>query len=263
MKVRALFIDMDGTLLTDHHEIALENKEAIWSLINQGVRVFLATGRPYEGTAAYHRELGLTTPFICLNGAAMYDHLTAAPIHVSSVRLPYNKRYQQVVDSSENVLIHTSRGLYCKKMDQEVGMWCEKSGIDPIRIGSLDEPPEEPVLKYSFRTSLRSEELISPITLEQDVIEWNDGFEVVGKGVSKYISMKQLMKAYRIPLRDVAAIGDGPNDIEMLQEAGTSAAMSNAVPEAKAAADFLTGSNNENGPATFITRYLLQTYAVV
>lgn len=70
MNVRAMFIDMDGTLLKSSNTISSRNMEAVNSLINQGVKVFLATGRHYEVTAPYHKEIGLRTPMICLNGAA-------------------------------------------------------------------------------------------------------------------------------------------------------------------------------------------------
>jgi HAD superfamily hydrolase (TIGR01484 family) len=69
MNVRAIFIDMDGTLLKSSNYISRRNREAIYRLINQGVKVFLATGRHYEVTVPYHKEIGLRTPMICLNGA--------------------------------------------------------------------------------------------------------------------------------------------------------------------------------------------------
>lgn len=66
MNVRAIFIDMDGTLLKALNYISRRNMEAIFKLINRGVKVFLATGRHYEVTAPYHKEIGLQTPVICL-----------------------------------------------------------------------------------------------------------------------------------------------------------------------------------------------------
>lgn len=76
MNVRAIFIDMDGTLLTASNCISRRSKQAIYGLINQGIKVFLATGRHYEVTAPYHKEIGLRTPMICLNGAAIHDQET-------------------------------------------------------------------------------------------------------------------------------------------------------------------------------------------
>ncbi|GGH75955.1 HAD superfamily hydrolase (TIGR01484 family) [Pullulanibacillus pueri] len=76
MKVRAIFIDMDGTLLNASNKISHRNREAIYRLINQGVKVFLATGRHYDVTAPYHKDIGLCTPMICLNGAVIHDAIT-------------------------------------------------------------------------------------------------------------------------------------------------------------------------------------------
>ncbi|MDF2036264.1 HAD hydrolase family protein [Cytobacillus oceanisediminis] len=65
----------------------------------------------------------------------------------------------------------------------------------------------------------------------------------------------------RISPNEVSAIGDGPNDIEMLRHVGTGVAMGNACDRAKAAADFVTGHHENDGLAEFIERYLLKSYA--
>ena len=87
MNERAIFIDMDGTLLKALNYISRRNMEAIFKLINRGVKVFLATGRYYEVTAPYHKEIGLQTPIICLNGAAIHDAETGRVMQMKAVRL--------------------------------------------------------------------------------------------------------------------------------------------------------------------------------
>ncbi|OIJ21684.1 hypothetical protein BKP45_02900 [Anaerobacillus alkalidiazotrophicus] len=90
MDIRAVFIDMDGTLLTKKNEISKRNTEAIYMLINQGVKVFLATGRPFDITVPYHKQRRLQTTMICLNGAAIYDghtgNLTRLPKRILSLQ---------------------------------------------------------------------------------------------------------------------------------------------------------------------------------
>lgn len=60
-----------------------------------------------------------------------------------------------------------------------------------------------------------------------------------------------------IPGEEIMAFGDGTNDRKMLEKVGTGVAMANGVPEVKAAADYITASNDEEGVARFIEKYVL------
>ena len=78
--------------------------------------------------------------------------------------------------------------------------------------------------------------------------------EIVAEGVSKAVALQRLTEARGISLSDVVAIGDGPNDAEMLRVAGYAVAMANAAPETVDVADGVTGTNDEDGVAGAIER---------
>jgi len=263
MNIRALFIDMDGTLLTVSNNISHRNMEAINKLMNQGVMVFLATGRHFEVTAPYHKEIGLQTPMICLNGAAIHDGETGRMIQMETVKVNEELLHHLTAEDPCNVIIHTSNGLYCKETNEEIDYWTKVGQIPPRYIGDLRLANYNDVLKYSVRTD---EQNISALFKEEaDVINWNDGFEMVAPNVSKWSAIKKLLRAYRINPNEVVAIGDGPNDIEMLRHVGTGVAMGNAREEVKAVSDFVTGHHENDGLAEFIERYLLkstETFAI-
>lgn len=260
MNVRAIFIDMDGTLLSASNYISRRNMEAIYRLINQEVKVFLATGRHYEVTAPYHEEIGLRTPMICLNGATIHDGETGRILQMKTVRLNEERFHQLTAESPYNVIIHTANGLYCKETSEEIDYWTKVGQIPPRYIGDLRQANYQDVLKYSVRTGSPSSELSALFKNEADVIDWNDGFEIVAPNVSKWSAIKSLLTEFRISPNEVVAIGDGPNDIEMLRHAGTGVAMGNADEKVKAAADFVTGHHENDGLAEFIERYLLKSY---
>ena len=67
MNYKLIVTDMDGTLLNGEHEISQKNKEALKFAADKGVNVAIATGRIYESTIKYARELGIKTPIICCN----------------------------------------------------------------------------------------------------------------------------------------------------------------------------------------------------
>lgn len=262
LDIRAMFIDMDGTLLTTSNEISQRNSEAIYKLINQGVKVFLTTGRQFEITAPYHRALGLKTPMICLNGASIHDGQTGKAIQTKPLMLNEERFHNMTSDDSCNVLIHTVTGLYCKRTSKEIEEWTREGNIPPQFIGDLRKANYQDVLKYSIRTGTRSLDLSMLFSDEAEVINWDDGFEMIARGVSKWSAIKTLLRAYGISSKEVVTIGDGPNDIQMLSQAGTGVAMGNASPIVKSAADFVTNHHEEEGLAEFIERHLIRSYAV-
>jgi Cof subfamily protein (haloacid dehalogenase superfamily) len=260
MNVRAVFIDMDGTLLKASNNISRRNMEAIYRLIDQGVKVFLATGRHYEVTAPYHKEIGLRTPMICLNGAAIYDAMTGKAMQMKTVQLNEERFHHLTAENPCNIIIHTANGLYCKETNEEIDYWTKIGQIPPRYIGDLRQANYQYVLKYSVLTGEPSHDLSALFKKEADVINWNNGFELVAPNVSKWSAIKSLLRAFRISPNEVVAIGDGPNDIEMLRHVGTGVAMGNASEEVKAAADFVTVHHENDGVAEFIERYLDKSY---
>ncbi|MBY0095660.1 HAD family hydrolase [Mesobacillus maritimus] len=260
MNVRAVFIDMDGTLLTASNDISRRNKEAISRLTHQGIMVFLATGRHYEVTAPYHKEIGLETPMICLNGAAIHDAETGRALQMKTVRIDEGRFHHHTAEAPYNVIVHTANGIYCKESNEEIEYWSEVGQIEPQYIGDLRKANYRDVLKYSVRTGSSSPELSSLFKNEAEVINWKDGFELLAPNVSKWSAIKSLLRAFRMSPSEVVAIGDGPNDVEMLRRVGTGVAMGNASEEVKAAADFITDHHENDGLAEFLDRYLYRTY---
>ncbi|WP_433747910.1 HAD family hydrolase [Falsibacillus pallidus] len=262
MNVRAVFIDMDGTLLNASNYISRRNSEAIHTLVLQGVMVYLATGRHYEVTVPYHKELGLQTPMICLNGASIHDGATGKAVQMKTVQLNDERFHQLTAESPCNVIVHTADGLYCKEINEEIDYWTEIGKVEPRYIGDLRKAAYQDVLKYSVRTGAPSLELSAMFNKEAEVIDWNDGFELIAPNVSKWAAIKSVLIENGISPNEAVAIGDGPNDIQMLSQIGTGVAMGNASEIVKSAADFVTGHHEQDGLAQFIERFLLKSYAI-
>ncbi|AXF55913.1 HAD family hydrolase [Salicibibacter kimchii] len=260
MNIRALFIDMDGTLLTSSNEISQRNAKAINKLSNQGVKVFLATGRQYEITAPYHRLLNLKTPMICLNGASLHDGFTGRVVQMNPVVLDEAHFHQVTNENTCNVVMHTTEGLYCNSTSKVIDEWTRESKIPPRYIGDLRHADYRNVLKYNIMTGYHGSHMSHLFSDEADVIDWKNGFEIVAPGVSKWATIQMLIRAFGIHPEETAAIGDGPNDIQMLRHAGFSAAMANAGQELKAAADVTTGHHEQDGLAEFIEKHLVRSF---
>ncbi|GGH75959.1 hydroxymethylpyrimidine pyrophosphatase-like HAD family hydrolase [Pullulanibacillus pueri] len=179
---------------------------------------------------------------------------------MKTVQVNEERFHNLTADGPYNVIIHTENGLYCKETNEEIDGWTKVGHIPPRHIGDLRQADYQEVLKYSVQTGTPCPELSSLFREEATVIDWNNGFEIVAPGVSKWSAIKSLLNAYRISPNDVVAIGDGPNDIDMLRHVGTGVAMGNASTDVKAAADFVTGHHEDDGLAEFIEHYLCNSY---
>ena len=81
--------------------------------------------------------------------------------------------------------------------------------------------------------------------------------DLANKGLTKLSGLKMVMEMYGVEPEQVMAFGDGENDVEMISYAGFGVAMANACPQAKAAADYVAASNDEDGVAKAIEQFLL------
>ncbi len=261
MGYKAVFIDMDGTLLNSRNEISEQTVKSLQRLEDNGLKVHLATGRHYGIVEPYHKAIGLKTPVICLNGSYIYDPLTKKEIFAKTFTAEAAGLYKRISDNvrmCSNVLFHTREGLYCEKVDEHVEHWIQTSGVQPYFQGALDDLEQLDILKYGIMAEKRS--LTKPWRTRSaglDVIEWKDGFEVVPKGVSKWKGIRTLLSQYAISPSEVITIGDGPNDVEMIRESGLGIAMKNAVEEVLAVSDMTTTyDHNQEGVMDSLSQVL-------
>ena len=101
------------------------------------------------------------------------------------------------------------------------------------------------------------EELSEQLGDKMDVFRSAPFFlELVPKGIDKAQSLLRLLAKVNLTPADMIAFGDGYNDLSMLRLAGMGVAMANAAPEVRADADYVTLSNEEDGVAVAIERFL-------
>ena len=140
----------------------------------------------------------------------------------------------------------------CKALDDITG-FIRENDVDILKV----------TLNFQMKDDgeyLNREETSQYLKQFPDIQVVDGGFanlEFNKAGISKATGVRFLSEYLGVSVNDVIAIGDSENDIEMLKIAGTGIAMGNAVEEAKAAADDITASNDEDGVAKAIEKYLL------
>lgn len=249
---RLVAFDVDGTLLTSSHTILPSTKEAIAQLVQKGYRILLATARPPRSVAGIAAKLGLEkATFVALNGATIVDSqeiIWEMPLERNSIR--------------PLILEARRRGLHANSMAgwdwfiESTSHWCEKEaaivGFQPKMVSDLLEPSlplAHKILAMGDAPTIadfRQWAIDLGLPLHVSLSKPNY-CEIVHERVSKASALKAVAKMLQIPLANVIAFGDGENDKELVEMAGTGVAMGNSMPEVLAVADFVTRSNDDHG----------------
>lgn len=258
--IKAVFFDIDGTLVSFRtHAIPESAKEAIRQLRRQGIKVFIATGRHWR---VINNLGGLEFDgYITLNGSCCY---------AGKDKVIYRRTIP-----SEDVgrLLRLEEGpeAFPCIFVQENGMfinYVNELTEEVFRLLNFPEPPQ-----CDLREALRVEnfQLIAFFKADQEerimqqlpgceATRWNPLFtDVVPAGGSKRIGMEKMLEYFGMDREECMALGDGGNDIPMLEYAGIGVAMGNACEEVQQKADFVTRSVDEDGVAYALRHFGLLT----
>lgn len=268
---KALFLDLDGTLLTDDKQIPEGNREAIYRMLEQGHSVIIATGRPLVSAVLQAEKLGLTSRgcyIIAFNGGTLYDSFEKKVIYRSTIPLEIvtkvfaeaNKRGIHIQTYRDDKVVVEPAGD-----DDIVRQYCSKIIVEHEVIPDIRMLDEEPVKMLII-------DMNDPAPLEefrQWVASWGDDVldtffsndqyvEIVSKGLNKGNALLQMAEILGVDRENTISAGDAGNDLQMIEAAGLGCAMSNATDEIKAAAGYITErNNNECGVAEIIDRFIL------
>lgn len=249
--------DLDGTLLCDDKSISEENKRAIEYFIAEGGMFTFITGRIPTATESILNKVKTNIPIGCSNGGAVYDYMNKKILW--SVAL--DKSVMEMIEfvdenlpsmgievlSHENIYFYKkSRATEKHRIDEklpDLAYSDMKSDEKIAKILFAGEENEIAELAKMLKTHPRAEEF-------EFVRSDPNYYEILPKGISKADALKKL--AQLCGAKKTIAAGDNENDAKMLKEATVSFAVANASPEAKAAARYMTVSNEEDAIARII-----------
>jgi Cof subfamily protein (haloacid dehalogenase superfamily) len=263
-------IDMDGTLLDSNHAISARVKTAIGAARAQGVRIVLATGRPFSGIEEYLEELGLGGEgdyCITFNGAVIqnaagteviaettlgYDDFIYAEKVARDLGVHFHVLYERsMMTPNADISSHTVRDAYISRTPL---IYRSVEQVDPAwRFRKFMMVDEASVLDRAIAN------LPPELTQRYTVVKSAADFlEILHPEAGKGRALETLAAHLGVPAERIMAIGDQENDLVMLQFAGVAVAMGNAIDAVKAVADHVTTSNNEDGVGVAIERYVLK-----
>lgn len=246
-RIKAIFFDIDGTLVSfKSHTVPESARRAIARLREQGVKVFIATGRLMKHVAIVN-DIEVDG-YITVNGGYC---ITSAGEVIFESAFP-RATVERVIDLSEqygfdlNVMTHED--MYVSSMGERVQKIASMINIMPTVADVRAIAATQPVVQMCPYISRELEQEIMPLLPDCVGSRWIETFmDLNVRGVDKSLGIQQVMNYYGLTMAEAMAFGDGGNDLPMVRDAAVGVAMGNACDELKAVADYITSSVDEDG----------------
>lgn len=257
--IKQLFLDMDGTLLNSQGQVSAENAAV---LKNSDIPVTLVSARaPMEMRDAI-QALDLKTPQIAFNGGLVFqpqgDILTAHPLAQST-----SKRLLQLLKAEfpqVSLSYYTADHWYTARIDRGIQAEMAINNWTPTLSAEISQQPIfkimlivfEPQVMLKLQATLQALQL-TDVSIQQSGTLY---LELTSDLAKKSAGIAQIKRRRHLKTAEMAAFGDGHNDLPMLQAVGTPIVMGNALPEIQAAGKFVTKTNDEAGVAYGVTHFI-------
>ena len=266
-QIRMLIADVDGTLVTQEKVLTKRAAAAVLSLHEAGIHFSVTSGRPPRGMAMLIDPLRITQPLAAFNGGVLIkpDLTTVVDQKFLPVGVP-----EKVIEAIENhgldVWLYTDTGWFVHDPNAaHVAReeWTVK--FPPTVVKTL-----RGLLGRVAKIVAVSDDYDRVAQCEKDVQQAGGAHISAARSQPYYLDVTHpqankggvvlaMSRLLNIPAEEVATIGDMPNDVLMFEKSGVSIAMGNARPEVQAAATYVTSSNEEEGFANAIEKFVLNT----
>lgn len=267
MDYRLIALDIDGTLTNSEKQISTPTLEALLDIQQKGCTVVIASGRPATGVRELADELQLDkygSYVLSYNGGLITNWRTKEEVYKQT--LP-----QDIIPELYDFAIKNNAGIITYENDTiiagtDINKYMQiEADINKMEIKKTDNFSEyvsfpvikclmsgEPELIEKMEKELRKKyrSLLNIFRSEPFFLE------IVPKNIDKAQSLLRLLSGLGLSSEQMICCGDGFNDISMIEVAGLGVAMENAQEAVKAAADFVTDSNDDNGILQVINKFL-------
>jgi hypothetical protein len=269
MNCKIIFFDIDGTLVNSKKEVTPAVKSAIYQAMDKGIKIAIASGRPFHGILPYINELNLKETggyVLSFNGGKIIDCKTNDVIY--DVSLPFDtikKAYELSKKFNLNIITYDGDTIITENTDDKyLEIESRINDMPAVKVDCLldsikDKPVKclilgEPDILKDAETVVRDELKDSATVFRSEPFF----LEIMPKGIDKATSISEFIKKLDIKQEETMAFGDGFNDITMIEYVNTGVAMKNGCAEILKKADYITEfSNDDDGVAEFLKKYVL------
>lgn len=266
-EVKAMVLDLDGTLLDHECSLTESTVQALTEVSKKNIDIILASGRHHTMMQPYAQVLNLNTPMVCCNGAytlnshgELTEDMTGIADDVLHDLMAIFARHgAEVTFFSRNGIYAESRQKYIRLLEEEIRLLPVRSE-NPIRIEGdrnkllKDAATIVKILAYCPDTE-KAERLREAVRCIEGIhvaMSRSGYFDITPGGTTKGAALETLFHDRRISTDTVVAFGDGENDLEMLQMAGFSVAMEHGSKKLKTIATVVVDNSKPDELAKII-----------
>ena len=264
MAIKLIALDLDGTLLTSDKRITTRTKDIIARAMARGVTVTIATGRMLRSAVYFARLLASDAPVICCNGGYVGKE-EGAPVFAKCfdpalvrefLTFAYERNWYVNWYSGMEIYAPEYREEYFTAYRTTAHFTVNGVGSDYLRY-------TENVPQFVLREMKSGvDSYVSEVRAHfggRLVPQQNTGtsVDINPPGVNKAVGVQALADAMGLTLDEVMVAGDADNDFEMLEMGAFSVVPENGLPQAKERARYVTASNDANGIALAIEKFVL------
>lgn len=268
MKYKAIALDLDGTLTNSEKKITPRTLKALKEAQKRGVTVILASGRPTYGIVPVAKEVGIADfggYILAFNGGRITRfsdgevvfNQTLDPAFLGELHSGAMRHGMHILSPIGDKVVATNPD------DQYVQVECNINHMPAVKyndfVGDIDEPINKCLIVGDpERLPQVEEDMKARLGGKMDFYRSCPFFlECVPLGIDKAASLARLCEIMGIGMHEMIACGDSYNDMSMIKAAGLGVAMANSAPEVLEAADHVTLSNDEDGVAVVIEKFIL------
>ena len=272
--IKLIALDLDGTLLNSDKQLTQQNAQALARAAARGIEIVPTTGRFFSGMPEVIRSLPYLHYAITINGAAVYDVRCDEDIARAEIPLPLAVEIMRYLDTLPVIYdcYMNNWGWMTRAMQLRADAFAPdehylrmihnlRTPVDDLKSYLLETGRDvqkiqlfltDPALRLTLLRQLGGQ--FEGLCVSSSV---PNNIEINSTDANKGEALRKLAAHLGLDISQTMAFGDGLNDLSMLRAAGVGVAMENACPEAKQAADYLTGSCDESGVAAAIKRFCL------
>jgi Cof subfamily protein (haloacid dehalogenase superfamily) len=263
---KMLVLDLDDTLLRDDHSISTRTKELLAKAQELGVKVVLASGRPTPAMTQYASDLQLAqydSYLISFNGAVVTSLKNNKVLFQKSLsRDEIHSLYDFSVENNVHIITYSDKGVISETDSEYIDVELKLTGIPHHKVPSFKNEVttsgvkcillEDPDYLKQVEIKLKAERTDLSVSRSKPFF-----LEVMPHGIDKAVSIDFLANKLGIKQSEVIAVGNADNDLTMIQYAGLGVWVDNVAPELRCEADFIVASNNDDGVAEVVERFIL------
>lgn len=269
-KYKLLVVDIDGTILDTNNSISDIDKQALNKVVDSGIPVALSTGRVVQASLRFLKQLELGGYHMFFDGALVYSPEKNEEVYVDSISAEI---IGEMIEFSRKILLdfdlYSITHFFAERESRATEIRRDFFKLDATIVDFREIQHKERFIKGTLVVSTAEEKQKARNFIDHfsDRLNFSwtktpaypdvDFINIIANDVSKGKALRALTSFMGISMDEVAAIGDGMNDIPLLTSSGLAIAMANAPDEVKAIADHVTLDVDHQGVAEAVRRYIL------